>query len=248
LKRLAILGMALVGVLAMCSVAMAQVAEPVITWKASASPSKAGTKKKPKSVKLKTNFSVNAESKKTLSGINYYIPKQIKLSGAGFKYCSADTINASGEAACPKGSKIGAGTSTALLGPQQTPLDFTVNVYAGGKSELALALSGAVTIAFKAPIVKGTNGYGQIIQVAIPPSVQSPAPSLYSYVTNVATTIGAKVTKGSGKKKKTYAFAGLTSCPKNKKITSGVQLVYAQNDTGAAGQSPIATSTASCKK
>jgi hypothetical protein len=249
LKKLAIIGMAITAMLAMAAVAMAQVAPPVIQWTASASPAKAGTKKKPKNTKLKTAFNVNADAKKTLSGINYYIPKEIKLSGKGFKKCSADTINTSGEGACPKGSQVGAGTSTALLGPSQAPLNFNVKVFANGANEIALSLTGSVPIAFKAPIKKASGKYGQKIEVQIPASVQQPNPGLFSYVTNVTTTIGgAKVKTGKGKKKKTLYFSGISSCPKSKKVTSGVQLVYAQNDTGPAGQSDIVTSTASCKK
>ena len=256
MKKLAITGLAVLAPLAMTSTALAQVADPVITPSANVTPSKGGTKKKPKSAKVRLAFTVNKEAKKTLSGINYFVPANIKLSGKGFPKCSAETINGKGEASCPKGSKVGAGTATAVLGPGQQPLDFTVNVYSGGKSELALALKGAVEIAFKAPIVKASSPYGQQIKVSIPPSVQSPAPSLYSYVTSVDTTIGATATKKvtkkvKGKKKKVkvkYFYASLTGCPKSGSHTAGVQLLYAQNDSGPAGQSDIKTVTQSCKK
>jgi hypothetical protein len=256
LKRLAITGLAILAPLAMTSTAMAQVADPVITPSASVTPTKGGTKKKPKNAKVRLAFTVNKEARKTLSGINYFVPSNLKLSGKGFPSCSASKINAKGEAACAKGSKVGAGTATAVLGPGQQPLNFTVNVYSGGNAELALSLKGAVDIAFKAPIVKAGSPYGQEIKVTIPASVQSPAPSLYSYVTSVDTTIGGKFTKKvtkkvHGKKKKvkvTYSYASLTGCPTSGAHTAGVQLLYAQNDTGPAGQSDIKPVTNDCTK
>lgn len=256
MKKLAITGLAVLAPLAMTSTALAQVAEPVITPSANVTPTNGGTKKKPKNAKVRLAFTVNKESRKTLSGINYFVPSNIKLSGKGFPSCSADKINASGEGKCPKGSKVGSGTATAVLGPSQQPLSFTVNVYSGGNSELALALKGAVEIAFKAPIVPADTPYGQEIKVTIPPSVQSPAPGLYSYVTSVDTTIGKTFSKTvtkkvHGKKKKvkvTYRYASLTGCPTSGAHTAAVQLLYAQNDTGAAGESPIMPATSDCTK
>jgi hypothetical protein len=256
LKKLAIIGFALAALLAMTAVAVAQVAEPVITPTANVTPTNGGTKKKPKNAKIRLAFTVNKESRKTLSGINYYVPANITFSGKGFPSCSASKINSSGEGSCPKGSKVGSGTATAVLGPSQQPLNFTVNVYSAGNSALALALKGAVEIAFAAPITPSSSPYGQKLAVTIPASVQSPAPGLYSYVTSVDTTIGGtyskKVTKKvNGKKKKvkvTYRYASLTGCPSSGAHTAAVQLLYQKNDTGEAGESPIVPTTSDCSK
>jgi len=251
MKKLATIGLALVAMLAMTAVAVAQVAEPVITLTGSGTPTKGGTKKKPKNATLVTDFKVNKESRKTVANITYFVPKNIVLSGKGFKYCTAETINLKGEGACPKGSLVGKGTSTAVLGPNFAPLGFTVNVYAGGKNEIALALAqtngGSVRTNFKGTITKASGPYGQKISVDIPASVQSPAAGLYSYITEVKTTIKGKFVKGSGKKKTTSYFASLTGCPKDKQHHLGVQLGYAQNDTGPAGKSPVVTATSPCK-
>src|SRR5215212_6325510 len=87
LKKLVTIGLAVVAVLAAAAVAVAQVAEPVIQPSGAVAPTKGGTKKKPKNAKLKVAFSVNKESRKTLSGINFFVPANVKLSGKGFKYC-----------------------------------------------------------------------------------------------------------------------------------------------------------------
>jgi len=250
MKRLATIGLALVAMLALTAVAVAQVAEPVINLTGSGSPSKGGTKKKPKNATLNTDFTVNKESRKTVSRITYFIPKNIVLSSKGFKYCPVETLNTKGEGACPKGSLVGKGTSTAVLGPKFAPLGFTVNVYAA-KTGLALALAqtngGSVRANFPGVISKAPAPYGQKITVDIPPAVQSPAAGLYSYITEVQTKITGKLTSGKGKKKKTAFFASLTGCPKDKKHRLGVQLTYVQNDTGPAGTSPIIPATAPCK-
>lgn len=256
MRKLALIGLTLTALLAVTGVALAQYALPVINFTGVVTPAKGGTKKKPKNAKLRVAFTVNKESHKTLSSITYFVPANVKLSGTGFRYCPSTKINASGEASCPKGSKIGSGTATAVLGPQQTPLNFTVNVYAGSKNEIAIALKGAVNIAFRAPITSAGTPYGQKIAVAIPASVQSPAPGLYSYVTGVNTTIGGKFVKTVTKKvhgkkrkvKQTYFFDSLTGCPKDGTHHLGVQLGYAANDAGPAGTSPVVQGTSDCSK
>jgi hypothetical protein len=256
LRKLAIIGLTLTALLAVTGVAVAQFAPAVIQFTGVVTPNKGGTKTKPKNAKLSVAFTVNKESHKTLSSITYFVPANVKLSGKGFPYCPSTKINAQGEAKCPKGSKIGSGTATAVLGPQQTPLNFTVNVYAGSKSEIAVALKGAVNIAFKAPITSTSAPYGQKIAVAIPASVQSPAPGLYSYVTSVNTTIGGKFVKTvtkrvHGVKKKiktTYNFDSLTGCPSGGLHKLGVQLGYAANDAGPAGSSDVISGTSACSK
>jgi len=250
LKKLGISGLAVTALLAMGGTALAQTppADLAVTVNGKASPSKAGTKKKPKNVSVKIAFEANKESRKTVSQIVFYLPKNLKLSGSGFKTCTAQQINGQGEASCPKGSKVGSGTATAVLGVNQTPLQFTNNVYVGGKNSIALALKGTVDIAFEGTITKASGAYSQKLTVDIPPQVQSPAPGLFSYITGVDTTIKGSASKGKGKKKKKYAFASVNGCPKDKTHDFGVQLNYVANDAGAAGSSEIFTGTSPCKK
>jgi len=263
LKKFAILGLAIVAMLSMTAVAVAQYALPSIQVTGTVSPSKGGTKKKPKNAKLNVAFTVNKESRKTVERITYYVPANVRLSGSGFRFCPASQINQQGEGKCPKGSKVGTGTATAVLGPNFAPLGFTVNVYAGSKNELALALAqtggGSVRTAFRGLITSAGTPFGQKITVDVPKSVQSPATGLYSYITGVKTSIGGKFTstkkvtkKVKGKKKKvtvktTHYFASLTGCPKDKTHDFGVQLGYSANDTGPSGTSDQVRDTAACK-
>ena len=230
--------------LTVTAVALAQQDDLKINYQASAKPAKGGSKKKPKATTLSTAFTVNPESRRTVSRITYYIPKGVKVSGAGFPSCTADFIGANGDGACPKGSQVGSGTSQAVLnGQNSATLNFIVKVFAAGKSGIALSLSGAVPTVFPGKISKARGKFSQKIVVNIPTSVQSPVPGAFAYILNVKNTLGGKVRKG----KKKYSFASLVGCPKNGKSVAGVSLDYVQNDVGPAGKSKIATSTTKCK-
>ena len=253
MKKFATTGLAAVAALALAAPAVAQAPDLVVNVTGKSVPAKGGSKKKPKNAKLNVSFTANQESKKTVSRITYYVPANMKLSGKGFKSCSADTLNAQGPDACPKGSKVGTGEAHAVAGSTFAPVNFDVSVYAGGANKLSLYLAqtagGPLVIAFPGTISKASAPYGQKIQVDVPPSVQQAAPGFYSYITGVTTSIGAKpVSKGKGKKKKTYFYASRTGCPKSGIDTFGVQFDYVANDaTPAPGQSKIFTGTAKCR-
>ena len=59
-------------------------------------------------------------------------------------------------------------------------------------------------------------------------------------------------TEAAAKKKKkvkvTYNYASLTGCPSSGSHTAAVQLLYAANDTGPAGQSDLQKVTTACSK
>jgi hypothetical protein len=248
--------LALTATLAMTAVAVAQYAVPVIQVTGKVSPSKGGSKKKPKNATVRMAFTLNKEAHKTASRMTFFVPRDVVLSGKGFRYCPASKINQQGEAKCPKGSKIGEGTATAVLGPEQTPLDFTINVYAGSKNEVAVSLKGIVNIAFRGLIYRSGAPLGPKVTVDIPPSVQSPAPGLYSYLTGVDFTMSAKTTKKvrvkrKGKRvtvKRNYYFASLRGCPKDRTHDFGVMLTYADNDGGPGGQSDPIRDPSDCRR
>jgi hypothetical protein len=252
LKKLGILGLAGAAMLALPGAAVAQLPDLVITPTASVSPNKAGTKKKPKNGTLRVGFTVNPESRRTVDRITLYFPKNMKIDGKGFKTCSVEKLNTDLSGAdCPKGSKIGEGTAGALLGPAVNPITFKTELYAAGRNKIALFLIGQgidVQVAFPGPIKKSTDKrFGQQADIDIPPQVQSPALNLFSYITNVDTTIGGSAKVKVGKKKVKRSFGTLNGCPKGG-LPVGIQLRYVQNDVGGPGISDIATTTASCRK
>jgi hypothetical protein len=259
-RKLAITGLALVAAIAMSAVAFAQSAAPTITATGSVAPANAGTKAKPANGLYTTVFNVNPESDSTLSRIEYTIPSNVKLSGKGFKSCSADFINANGDDGCPKGSKVGTGAATALLGPQKSQLNFDVEVYVAGPKALTLYLQTSLfNIAIPATIS------GQVVAFDIPERVQRPVSGLYSYVTSVTAKLGKqtgipattkikrKVTvKRNGKKKRvtktfTVPFASVVGCT-NGQHTGGVKAFLASNPNPPQVPFLQATTQSACTK
>ena len=104
--------------LALAAVAIAQNPAPSIDVKATVSPTKAGTKKKPKSEKLSLQIDNSRESKTSASKIEISFPKTLKLSTKGLKTCSVAKLDSQGKAVCPRGSAAGVGTADALVNPQ----------------------------------------------------------------------------------------------------------------------------------
>ena len=89
---------------------------PESTFDAKVSPTKAGTKGKPKNTTLNFNVTLNKPNT-TVEFIDLKLPKGLKLSGKGMKRCSVDTLAFEGPAGCPSGSKAGpTGSATAVLG------------------------------------------------------------------------------------------------------------------------------------
>lgn len=265
MRKLVLMGLTVTVALAIAAVAFAQSSAPaVVTVTGKITPSSGGTKSKPVKAGTEIVFNVNPDSNSTLASIDYGIPSSIQISGKGFPKCSADTINnpnGNGEADCPKGSKVGTGASTALLGPGKQPIQFSVNVYANGKNHLTLALqqvNGQLNIPFDATIA---NGH---ISFDIPPNVQQPIQGLYSYVTSVTADLGPASVKKTiikkvkvkvkikGKKKKktvtkkkkikrTYYLVSRTGCSGGKDDIN-VSLGLANNPNPPA-QTPITGAT-----
>jgi hypothetical protein len=260
LRKLVLIGLTVMTVFAVAAVAVAQYnVAPVVTVSGSVTPAKGGSKKKPKNAATEIKFDVNPESNSTLAGIDYGIPKSLRISGKGFKKCSAETVNTKGETQCPPKSKVGTGAATALLGPGKTPIQFTVNVYANGPTGLTLALkqtNGSVQVAFDAKIANNRVAF------SIPSNVQQPAPGLYSYVTSVTANLGpAKATKkvkkkvkvkGSKKKKtikvkKTYYLVSRIGCVNNADVID-VKLDLAPNPSQPAVDPATGSVSVPCTK
>jgi hypothetical protein len=207
------------------------------TLKVSVSPTKAGTKKKPKNTQIHLKV-VNNDPKKSLSSVAIGIPKTLKLSGKGFKACSESFLNANGPAACPKGSKIGGGTSDALVGvngPSQTPLHFVVTAFVGGKNTINFYLhSTGIPINVVAP----GKVHGSKLVVTVPVQAQQPAPGVWAGLVSLETTLKGKVHK--------HFLVASTGCKSGKdKFTAA--LTFANNGVSTPGTVTVG-GAAKCKK
>jgi len=209
---------------------------PAPTATLKVSPSKAGTKKKPKSVKVTLGIKNNVESKTTATTIQITFPKTLKVSTKGLDQCtkSDDVILAQTPAkACPK-AIAGKGVAHALLSPYTaTPAAFNFDVTSVvGKSELLFAL-------------KQTNGginavlhgkmSGRTLTVKIPSFLYNPG-GTYSALSDLSTTIS--------KKKGKHYLVSSVGCG----YKVGVKLGYIPNPTPPAASSASTTAKASCKK
>ncbi len=170
-----------------------------------ASPTNAGTTKKPTNVKLRFQTKVNMPGT-TVGTIEVLLPKGLQFSGKGLKKCNADDLAASGITACPSGSKAGPkGVANALVGAQNAPLNLDVYPFIEDSNTFLFYLSqqgGGVQSVIRGEL---TNK-GRKMAITIPLELRQPVAGLD------ATLIGLDQTF-SGKVKKKYAVSS-TSCPK----------------------------------
>jgi hypothetical protein len=239
LRKYLIVALAAVLSIAVASVALAAGAAPDVTVKLT--PTKAGTKKKPKNSTLTLSVK-NNQTDATVDTITVFLGKNLKLNGKGFKYCTADTLNNNGSAACPAGSKAGGGTAHAVLGPGHAPISFTVDAFVGSKNTIIFytqQVGGTVRKGLVGTVSKASGKYGSKIAIKIDDDLQQPAPNVFSSLVDLQTTIKAK--KGK------HYLVSSTGCTK-KKHNFGVKFAFAPNATFPATGSVEGTTTSKCKK
>ena len=209
MRRVAAIVAALVTVLAVATVAIAQSTN---SYKvdASASPTKRGTKKKPQPVKVKFSYDVAGPNAQTQPDAvsKYKIDLYgVKSNGKLFPSCSLATFTAQPtDADCPAGSRVGSGTLRAIAYPTGNPSSTStipctkqVRVYNSGANKAVIYLFGAAsacgglgtTFAFPATYVKGAGG-GQALQFTVPTEEGGPlhpGPGLTVAVLHVDSTI-----------------------------------------------------------
>jgi len=238
MKKLAI---AVTGALALAGIGagVSSAINPDITIKPSVSPSKHGTKKKPRKAKLVVKLSTTpnpneAASPVTLSVV--HLPSELVFHGKALKSCTA-TMVAQNNTACPKGSKVGSGLAKGNV-RNVAGEDLTVTAYNGpGGKKLELLLdsgNGAVQIhqVIEGVLSSDKAPYGNKLTVPIPQSLQEIAGAKIELL-EFDTTINAV----TGAHKKPYV--GIAKC-KDKKVSFGVDYTYQD------GTHKSITTTAAC--
>lgn len=248
MRKSLIAALAALTALALTAVAFAQNPAPTIDVTATVSPTKAGTKKQPKSEKLNLTIINNKESKTSASKIEIQIPKSLRLSTKGLKTCSVSKLDNQGKAACPKAAKAGVGTAEALVNPSSAnpaPLKFNVTTFVAGKNLLAFYLEQQGTdsgvqqaLPAKITTVRGSKVYGQKLTIAIPGNLQQPAPGVYSALQNIKNSLGLK----DGK----HALLTSIGCPKAREHQVGVKITYVPNPTPPAATTASSADGATC--
>jgi hypothetical protein len=239
-KKLAIVvtgALALGGLGAVVSLAAVS---PDLTISASVSPTKHGTKKKPKKtklvVKLATEGKANDPSQPcsatpTPEGCNgtfaatktvVHLGSELQFNGKAFPTCTNAQVTAD-DSQCPTKSKVGSGKATG----NALNLDEHLNVTAyngpgGNKLELLLvSTDGPLPIhqALEGVLSADSGKYGKKLTVNIPPSLVSPVSGVFATLRQFDTTINAI----TGKNNKPYV--GIQAC-KDKKVSVAADYTY----------------------
>ena len=206
------------------------------------SPSKAGTKAKPKAISLTFNpfLAVDAAGLTAIDAVPFATQiahvnadKNIAFNLSAFPTCTAAVVNHS-NATCPKGSQVGAGKASArALGITQS--DFVVKAYNGPNKHLFLLVDGKAPLSIHSVIdgvfKKSTGPYGQELYFTIPPELQQPVPGAIAAITNFTTTLAAKPTGKGGK-----SYVETIGCPKSKSLKFAYKGEFAEYSTDASGK------------
>jgi hypothetical protein len=233
-----IVAVAAMTALAFAAVSLAQTPDKA-TLTTKLTPKNAGTKKKPANSKLHFNV-VNANTSRTMSDLDIFMPKTLKVSLKGMPSCDPNTIMAR---ACPKSSILGTGKAEALVGvngPSPSPLTFDVKAVktksqVTGKDMLGFVIDdgGALLFLTETKLSKAGGKYGTKLHIDVPDLAQHAGTS-YNGLVSLDTTLGKK--KGKNK------LLATTGCVK-KKQPFKVNLTFIDNTvTTAAVLSDTATS------
>jgi hypothetical protein len=184
-----------------------------VNTKATVSPSKAGTKKKPQGVKLnfKSTFTTSGDVEHPIikSG-TVYIAKGALYNGGKFTSCSVATLSHGGPAKCPPKSIMGKGTGVAHA--DQTITRPTITVVNGGANLIhfwtVLQNPARVAASVEAHVTKQTGKWAYKVTFTVPTSLQ--------VVAGIPITLDSlDVTLGGMSYAKTWLAT--TSCPSNHK-------------------------------
>jgi hypothetical protein len=245
LRKILIAVFAACFVIAGATVALAQSAQKA-SLQTKVSPKKAGTAKKPVNTSLYfkvTNQNPNA----TLAKLDILIPKTLKLyTGKKWPSCSQATLDNRGKSKCPKGSQVGTGTASAVLGVNnppgkpRSPLTFRITTFVGGQNKLNFFLESNelkdLKITSPGKISKNTNGYK--LTILVPKAAQSPDGVTYAGLQDIVSTLSGKY-KGN-------QLIGSVGC-KNKAHLLNTKLYFVNNGADQGGTT-AASAAAPCSK
>jgi hypothetical protein len=217
-------------VTALGAVGIAQAVTPTTTLKASVSPSKKGTVKKPKNVRLSIELITAPKAGEPAFATKSTVVHFDKNLVFGAKYlptCSKAQVQAD-NTKCKSGSKVGTGSAQGIaLGLAE---NLTVVAYNGPGSTLELLVDGQTPLqihsVIEGKLVSDSGKFGKKLTVAIPENLQQPAPGAFATLTDFKTAV-----KGTGTKKRPYV--GLKGCTK-KKLNFKADFVFTDNTTSTA--------------
>jgi hypothetical protein len=244
LRKYLIAAVAAITAIAFSAVALAQ-GPDTATLSVKVTPKDAGTKKKPKNSTFVLNI-VNGNTQRTMSDLDIFLAKNVKLNLRGMPKCAPDDIFAR---SCPRSAVLGTGEAKAKVGVNGDPAqvrDLTFDVTAfktnspvTGKEMLGFFIDDGASLQFltETTLSKASGKYGQKLHIDVPELAQRVG-TTYNGLVSLKATLKKKV----GKK---YLIAS-TGCA-NKKHPYKVDLTFIAN--GVTDARVISdTATAGCKK
>ena len=241
MRKVSVIVASLAAMLCITAVALAATNQYGVTG----SIAKGGTKKKPKEVAVKFNYTIKTDDGTLSNPVKTYkihfqglkaAPKYV----ANGKYCSAATINkASSDAGCSSKTKVGTGEVKAFVGTAGGAIDpgakcnLKLDIYAGSSKSLALYLHGNPPECL-APIPQAidakltTDSTGGALTFTVPPILLHPVTGLDSGITQVTSSI-----KKIGKGKKAMFYSDGTGCKPGSKRQ--VEVTFT-DETGASSK------------
>src|SRR3954452_3534593 len=231
MRRVVLLAVAVVSILSLAAVAIAQTTqENTYKVQGAVTPKgKPGSKSKPVPASVRFTYQVGEKSNLQPSAIDRYKISFYgvrSVNGDKFPKCTAEQISNAGnsDAGCPKGSLVGTGTIDNYVyadsDPSGTqggfPCAKKLNIYNSGKGKGALFVYGdpnqcggvGALPAFPISYVKGDGG-GTALQFDVPKTVLHPISGLSVAVRSVSSTIKKQTVKKNGK---AYAYYESVKC------------------------------------
>jgi hypothetical protein len=240
LRKYLIVAIAALTAIAFTTVALAQGADTA-TLTTKLTPKKAGTKKKPKNSTLDLNV-VNGNTQRTMSDLDIFLAKNLKVSLKGMPTCSNEDVLAR---ACPKSSILGTGKAEAkagVNGPAPSDLHFDVTAVktkspSTGKDMLGFVIDSGGPLIFltETTLSKAKAPYGQKLHIDVPELAQH-AGTAFNGLVSLHTKLG--------KKKGKNMLLSTVGC-KKKKQPFKVQLTFIDNGVTTA-KKITKTSTSKC--
>jgi hypothetical protein len=244
LRKYLIAAVAAVTAIAFSAVALAQ-GPDTATLTTKVTPKDAGTKKKPKNSTFVLNI-VNNNTSRTMSDLDIFLAKNVKLNLKGMPSCAPETIFAE---QCPDRTVLGTGEARAKTGVNNTDpaligdRTFVVTAYKTksvetGKDMLGFYIDdGVFQFLTETTLTKASGKYGQKLHIDVPALAQQLGAS-YNGLVSLKATLKKKV----GKK---YLISTV-GCA-NKKHPYKVDLTFIAN--GVTDARVISdTATAACTK
>jgi hypothetical protein len=242
----------IVSVAAAASLTLAAIApaadapKPVAKVTASISPKKVGKPHKgigvPVKLKVVTTFTTDTPGADpfVIQKAVVSFPKGAVANGRLFPSCSAKQLNRVHGvlSKCPKGSKIGGGTTTARAIALGITATAKVTLFNGphGKSvtfNIDVTNPAQINESFDAPLVKTKGKYGYTLTLKVPNDLQTILNSPIAVTRFAVTTGGTTIQKIHGRKVK-RGYIEAMACPKGGKAPLHVDVFFQNNVTTAA--------------